>query len=70
MDYSVDHLAYKENEGIMEKQTYSFVKLKTETMEKIAKLSKSMEKKDQITRNNSALVTTLVNCAYENEFGV
>lgn len=51
-----------------EKKTYSFVKLKSETMEKIAKLSKAAEDRDQITRNNSALVTSLVNQAYENEF--
>lgn len=53
-----------------EKKTYRYVKLKTETMEKIAKLSSAAEKRDQITRNNSAVVTGLVNSAYENEFGV
>lgn len=50
-----------------EKQACSYVKLKSETMKKIAALCKKREGIDQINRSNVVLVTTLVNEAYEAE---
>lgn len=46
---------------------YSFVKLQKATMEKISRLSKNRETKDQIVRNNSTMVTSLINEAYDTE---
>lgn len=48
---------------------YSFVKLRTETMEKIGSLCKKREREDQIVRTYPNMVTTLVNEAYEAEIG-
>ena len=50
-------------------KTHSFVKLKTETMEKIGSLCKKREQEDQIARTYPNMVTALVNEAYEAEIG-
>lgn len=50
-------------------KTYSYVKLKPETMAKLKAISTVRSEKDQMERTFPNMVTQLVNEAFDNEVG-